>query len=437
MDNREKEQIYQQTLDYLFKQLPMFQRVGPKAFRKDLKNMTAFAAILGNPEKKFPSVHIAGTNGKGSTAHLMAGVLQAHGLKTGLYTSPHYRDFRERIKINGQLIPQEVVVDFVNDYKSVVSAIRPSFFEWSVGLAFHYFAAEEVDVAVIETGLGGRLDSTNIIDPMISVITNISFDHMEFLGDTLPKIASEKAGIIKKGVPVVIGEWNQETRPVFEQTARNQEAPLYYAPDFLQTTFLKESGRKSIYQIVKDKQVYLKDLEVDLQGNFQVKNLTCALSSLLVLSDNLDIFSLKEEKLRNALLNLRQATHFIGRWQWLEENPRVLCDSAHNEGGVKEMIAHLDTLTYKHLHIVLGMVGDKDMRKVLSLFPREARYYFARPSIPRGMAVEVLQEMAAGFGLTGTAFGSVADALQAAKNEAGADDLIFVGGSTFVVAEVV
>jgi dihydrofolate synthase/folylpolyglutamate synthase len=428
---------YRKTLDYLFSQLPMYQRVGPKAFRKDLKNIQTFCELLDHPETRFPSIHIAGTNGKGSTAHILAAILQAHGLKTGLYTSPHYRDFRERIKLNGRLIPKQAVIDFVEKNREKTEAIRPSFFEWGVALAFQYFAAQKVDVAVIETGLGGRLDSTNVITPLLSLITNISYDHMNFLGDTLAKIAFEKAGIIKPEVPVVIGEWDSETRPVFEQVAAERNAPLVYAPEGVEVIFKEEDLDSTLVDVKREGQVVLEDLRVQLRGAYQAKNLRSALSALWVLAEKGGVFRLEEEKLRAGLANLRERTRFIGRWQLLSQMPRVLCDSAHNPGGVEMAMAQLKELSFEKLHIVLGLVNDKDMRDVLALFPRQARYYFARPDIPRGMEAAALKELAAAFGLEGRTYSSVRNALRAAKRAAGPDDLIYVGGSTFVVAEVV
>jgi dihydrofolate synthase/folylpolyglutamate synthase len=428
---------YKKTLDYLFHQLPMYQRVGPKAFKKDLRNIQAFCALLGHPEKQFPSIHIAGTNGKGSTAHILSAVLQAHGFKTGLYTSPHYRDFRERIKINGKLIPKQAVIDFVEKFRNQTEEIRPSFFEWGVALAFHHFAEQKVDIAVIETGLGGRLDSTNVIHPLISLITNISYDHMNFLGDTLAKIAFEKAGIIKPGVPVVIGEWNEETRPVFEQVAAERSSPLFYAPDLIEVKPTREGIDSTVFKVYRDGKRLFDELPVQLRGAYQAKNLQCSLAGLILLAEKAGWFEIQEEKLRAGLENLRDRTRFIGRWQLLSENPRVLCDSAHNLGGVEMAMAQLKEIPFENLHIVLGIINDKDMRKVLSLFPTDARYYFARPDIPRGMDASQLQELAGTLGLQGRKYSSVRNALRAARRAAGPEDLVYVGGSTFVVAEVV
>lgn len=428
---------YAETLEYLFSQLPMFQRVGPKAFRKDLTNMQAFSALLGHPENRFPSIHIAGTNGKGSTAHLISALLQAHGFKTGLYTSPHYRDFRERIKIDGHLIPESAVVEFVEANRKSVDQLRPSFFEWSVALAFQYFADEAVDIAVIETGLGGRLDSTNIITPLLSVITNISYDHMNFLGDTLEKIAFEKAGIIKNQVPVVIAEWEEETQPVFERVALERKAPLYYAPDQLQVNLLRDHADNSVFEVSRGGKLWLPELAVEVHGGYQSKNLTGALAALQVLEKETGFVQLSDERIRTGLKNLKGLTNFIGRWQWLGKDPGILADSAHNLAGVREAMAQVSRLPFNNLHMVLGMVGDKDMTKVLALFPPTATYYFSCPNIPRGMPAARLQELAAQFNLKGDTYTSISEALKVAKGAAQPNDLIYVGGSTFVVAEVI
>lgn len=415
----------------------MYQRVGKTAFKKNLDNIRALCEALGNPQDQFPCIHLAGTNGKGTTAHLLSAVLQAQGYKTGLYTSPHYRDFRERIKIDGQLISRQKVIRFVAEQQALIERIRPSFFEITVALAFHTFAQAKVDFAVIETGLGGRLDSTNIIHPILSIITNISLDHQQFLGDTLPEIAGEKAGIIKPRIPVVIGEDQAAVKSVFVAKAKVENSPIYFAAQNYRVNLLATTGgRKSIYQVWKKGQLFLDQLTVDLRGPFQNKNLATLLQSLEVLEEYGHL-KLSEERLRYALLHLRELSYYIGRWQILAESPLTITDSAHNEGGLTIVMEAVEQLPKAALHIVLGTVNDKDLAKILRLMPPSAYYYFARPNIPRGLAAETLQSQAATFGLNGRTYTSVKNAWRAAKRKAQAEDVIFIGGSTFVVAEVI
>lgn len=436
---------YQQTIDYLYQQLPMFTRVGASAFKKDLTNTLALCGALDNPQTKFPTIHVAGTNGKGSTAHLLAAVLQSLGLKTGLYVSPHYRDFRERIKINGEYVSKKYVKEFVAQHSSLFEDIQPSFFEMTVAMAFDYFATEGVDIAVIEVGLGGRLDSTNIISPMVSVITNISFDHMDMLGNTLPLIAFEKAGIIKPHTPVVIGEEQGETTPVFLQKAAECDAPIHFASQNFDVQLVESDLEFSDFE-VKHKDVNQKEdisrLKVNLNGAYQSKNIATVLQTIEVLK-TLPFFAdytgggQWAEAIHKGFEELKSLTNFIGRWQIIHRNPIVLCDSAHNEGGLSLAMSQLKSLTFNQLHIVLGMVKDKDISKMLSLLPSEATYFFCKANIPRGMSAEDLKELAAGFGLHGKAYPSVKRALVAAKRQANPKDLVYVGGSTFVVAEVI
>ena len=426
---------YQQTLDYLFQQLPMFQRVGAVAFKKDLTNIKALCELLGNPQEQFPSIHLAGTNGKGSTAHILASVLQAHGLKVGVHTSPHYRDFRERIKINGALASEQFVIDFVEKHKSAWQEIQPSFFELAVAMAFQYFAEQKVDIAIIETGLGGELDSTNIIMPLLSVITNISYDHQKFLGDTLPEIASAKAGIIKQNIPVVIGEKQTEITHVFEAKAKTENTPILYASDHIEAQFLSNDLHHSTFDIYKNEDLLYEKLEVNLIGNYQRLNLQTALQALELLPS--DLFQLEEEELRTGLKNLKKSTHFLGRWQVLSETPLVLADSAHNEAGIQSAMQYLHSFSFEQLHIVLGFANDKDLDKVLPLFPENATYYFAKADVPRGLNAQILMEKAATFDLVGETYSSVKAALEKAKQKAKEEDLIYVGGSIFVLAEVV
>lgn len=429
---------YKQTLNYLYTQLPMYQRVGQAAFKKDLTNIIKLCDALDNPQQKFPTIHIAGTNGKGSTAHLIASVLQARGLKVGLYTSPHYRDFRERIKINGEYIPEQGVVDFVDNNRKHFEAIKPSFFEITVALAFDYFANEKVDYAIIETGLGGRLDSTNIIQPVLSVITNISFDHQQFLGDTLPLIAGEKAGIIKSKTPVVIGEKQPETMSVFIKKAREMDAPIYFSTDTLKPTLLRKRFDGQFFEIKKGRTILFPNIKLNLIGNYQVKNMLTALQAILIF-DNIKKTPEKESlnSIKKGFSIVKSLTNFIGRWEMLGQNPTILCDSAHNEAGLKLAMQEVAEMSFQKLHIVMGVVNDKDVSKVFKFFPKDAAYYFAKPEIPRGLDATILKEKAAELGVEGTVFISVKEALAAAKKAADEEDLIYVGGSTFVVAEVI
>lgn len=416
----------------------MFQRIGPAAFKKDLSNTIELCHQLGNPQAGFLSIHIAGTNGKGSTAHMLAAVFTAAGFKTGLYTSPHYRDFRERIKIDGQLIPKQKVVAFVEKYGPGFEPVKPSFFEWTVALAFHYFETEKVDMAIIETGLGGRLDSTNILSPALSIITNIGYDHQQFLGETLPEIAGEKAGIIKPGVPVVIGETQAETTSVFLKKALELKAPIVFADRHFEAKKTGTTGTHTVYEVKKDGKVVWPNLQLEQSGNYQRKNLATVLQALETFDKtHPGFFPDLPAATRAGLTDLRKLTNFLGRWQLISQQPDVLIDSAHNAEGIQEAMAGLAQLTYAKLHVVLGMVSDKTHYKVLEQFPKEANYYFAKANIPRGLDAAELQKMAANFGLEGRAYASVRRALAAAKRQAAPEDLIFVGGSIFVVAEVV
>ena len=429
-------QQYKETLTYLYQQLPMFQRVGNVAFKKDLTNILVLCEHLKQPQEKFPAIHIAGTNGKGSTTHLLGAMLQASGLKVGLYTSPHYKDFRERIKINGKLISKRHIVDFVKAHSTTFEKIKPSFFEITVALAFDYFAQQKVDIAIIETGLGGRLDSTNIITPLLSVITNISFDHQQFLGDTLPLIAGEKAGIIKPNVPVVIGETQKETKAVFVEKAKKQNAPIVFADRNIQVIEKDQQAHHTLYY-VKGRVFNFNNLSVNLMGTYQQKNIATALQAIAVLNKSTGFQKVSEDSIVAGLKNLKELTYFLGRWQKLGEQPTIICDSGHNQAGVQQILQQLEKLDYQQLHFVLGMVNDKDIGKILKMLPKSARYYFVKANIPRGLAADVLKEQAMAFGLKGRKYSSVKNGLRAAKRNADTQDLIFVGGSTFVVAEVV
>lgn len=427
---------YKETLDYLFYQLPMFQRIGPAAFKKDLGNILALSEALGNPHLQFRSIHLAGTNGKGSTAHMLAAVLQAAGYKVGLYTSPHYRDFRERIKINGEFIGEQQVVDFVERHEGIFAQVKPSFFEITVAMAFSYFATEKVDVAVVETGLGGRLDSTNILQPELSIITNISFDHQQFLGNTLPAIAGEKAGIIKENTPVVIGETQTETQPIFTEKAKQVGAPISFADQEIEAKPIRSTASSTTFEIWRKGELWLEELEVDVKASYQNLNLQTVLQALLVLKEN-HLFNWGLPSLQAGLQQLRKLSRFLGRWQILDRDPLIIADSAHNEGGLKPTLEQLLELPYHNLHLVFGTVRDKELDKVLPLLPKVATYYFAKADVPRGLEADRLKEAASKEGLKGEAYTSVPGALEAAKRAATKEDVIFVGGSIFVVAEVV
>ena len=416
----------------------MFQRIGPMAFKKDLTNIIMACDELGNPQEAFPCIHIAGTNGKGSVAHMLAAIFTASGFSTGLYTSPHYRDFRERVKIDGKLIPKQTVVRFVEEHKSVFEETKASFFEWTVALAFDYFRNEKVDIAIIETGLGGRLDSTNIVTPLVSVITNIGFDHTNMLGETLPLIASEKAGIIKPEVPVVIGETHPETAHIFIQKAKAENAPITFADQLWQATRTCTEGLSAYFYISNGSQPIYNNLQLQHLGMYQQKNLLTTLQTLHVFHQNHPLwFADIEESTRNGLAKLKTLSNFIGRWEFISLDPPVLVDSAHNEDGIRQLSDAFQAMDYQELHFVIGMVNDKTHDKSFALLPKEAHYYFAKANIPRGLDADELLSQASQFGLKGKAYSSVRRALAAAKRRAKKGDLVFVGGSIFTVAEVV
>jgi dihydrofolate synthase/folylpolyglutamate synthase len=431
---------YAETLQYLYTQLPMFTRVGSSAYKEDLTNTIELCKRLDNPQDKFKSVHIGGTNGKGSTSHMLAAVLQTAGYKTGLYTSPHLRDFRERIRINGEMISEQQVINFVAGHQKDFEAISPSFFEMTVGLAFDIFAKEKVDIAVIEVGLGGRLDSTNIITPLLSVITNIGWDHMNILGDTLQLIAGEKAGIIKHGVPVIIGEYQPDIANIFLQKAAKEEADISFASDDFEVKGerIKDKGISELLNIEiknNNSQLSTHNLQLDLTGSYQLKNIKTVLSAVEKLREQ--GFVITDEHLQIALRQVKKLTGLHGRWEVLNTNPLTICDTGHNPEGIKEVLKNIAATPYQHLHFVIGMVNDKDISKVLSMLPTDATYYFCRPDIPRGLEAENLKQQAADFGLFGEIYPNVKAAYLSAQKNAEKDDLVFVGGSTFVVAEVV
>jgi len=432
---------YEETLVYLYTQLPMFQRTGPAAFKKDLGNILKLCDHLGNPHQKFHAIHIAGTNGKGSTGHLLASVLQAAGLKVGLYTSPHYRDFRERIKVNGKFIPKKKVVNFIAEHQSAIRKIGPSFFEITVAMAFEYFEKEPVDIAIIETGLGGRLDSTNILTPLISVITNISFDHQQFLGDTLPAIATEKAGIIKPKTPIVIGEKQPEVFKVFKEKAAKEKAPIHLAngKNNFEILLEKETLKNSFYTVKKNGVVWAKNLPVNIHGPYQTKNIGTALMTLEVLNKTLLFPLITISTIKKGFFALKKLTTYLGRWQLIGQQPSIIADSAHNEAGLKNIFPNhkLAKVTYKKLHIVFGTVSDKEVAKVFPYLPLDAIYYFVKANIPRGYDAVKLQKVAANHGLNGKAYTTVRRGLAAAKRKAEKGDAILICGSIFVVAEVI
>ncbi len=426
---------YEETLKFLFSQLPMFQRIGKAAYKANLDNSLSLDEYFDFPHKSFKTLHIAGTNGKGSVAHMLASVLQESGIKTGLYTSPHLKDFTERIRVNGEAVAKEYVVSFVEDHKQIMESMKPSFFELTVAMAFDYFRKQKVEIAVIETGLGGRLDSTNIIQPEISVITNIGHDHSEFLGSELSEIAREKAGIIKSGVPVVVGETQEEVKGVFLERALERGSEIYFADQHFQVHYsLGTMDGKQKMRILKEGKLLYEGLECDLLGTYQLKNIVTVLQSLEILS-GMGIIIGKDEIL-TGLAKVQENTGLLGRWQVLNTSPYTVCDTAHNIEGIKEVLEQIKNTAYRKLHIVLGMVEGKDEESILRMFPLEAKYYFTQARIPRALPVDKLAEVAQRVGLKGEVIEDVMEAYMQARANAGSDDMIFIGGSTFVVAEV-
>ena len=403
---------YFDTVNWMFSQLPMYQNKGKIAFKKDLTNTLGLAKHLNYPEKKFKSIHVAGTNGKGSTSHMLASVLQEAGFKVGLYTSPHLKDFRERIKVNGKIVSKQFVIQFIKRNKLFLENHKLSFFEMTVGMAFDYFAKQKVDIAIIEVGLGGRLDSTNIITPEVSVITNIGLDHTQFLGDTLELIAHEKAGIIKPNIPIVIGETQKETTPIFKRIAKENNAPIYFADQTIKKTY-----------------------ESDLKGSYQKNNIKTVSQTLTVLQPL--GYNTSEKQIIKGFKNIIKNPGLLGRWQTLQYGPKIICDTAHNREGLTFVMQQLTKEKFSKLHLVIGMVNDKNMDSIIDLFPKEATYYFCKPDIPRGLDAEILKQHFIEIGYEGKAYDTVNEALEFAKKQAKSDDLIYVGGSTFVVAEII
>lgn len=419
----------------MFNKLPMYQRIGEAAYKADLNNTIELLNLLNNPQKSFKSVHVAGTNGKGSVSHSLASIFQEAGYKTGLYTSPHLRDFRERIRLNGKMIPEENVVDFIDKYRYKFEKMKLSFFEMTVGMAFDYFCKEKVDMAIIEVGMGGRLDSTNVINPELSIITNISMDHMKFLGDSLKKIAGEKAGIIKSKIPVVIGETQSKIKDVFLKKAKKCNSPIYFADQLIKckkihTNFIDYQ----IFDVWKNNTLYLKDVKYPLLGYYQKKNLTTIVCAIEFLKKS---FKLDTKDIYNGLEYVVKNTNLMGRWQILGKNPLIIADIGHNVAGIKETIIQLNDMNFSKLHFVLGIVKDKDIDGILKLLPHYAEYYFCKANIDRGLDANILYEKAFKLGLRGMVYDSVSQAYYSAYNKAGFDDVIFVGGSNFTVAEII
>jgi dihydrofolate synthase/folylpolyglutamate synthase len=425
---------YRGTLDFLYSRLPMFHRIGAAAYKADLKNTLLLCELLDHPEKKFKSIHIAGTNGKGSTSHMLAAIFQTAGYKTGLYTSPHLVDFRERIRINGKMIEEEKVTSFVERYKNDFEKIDLSFFEWTVGLCFDYFAEEKVDIAIIETGLGGRLDSTNVIIPELSLITNISLDHTNLLGKTVQEIAAEKAGIIKEHVPVIIGEFKESTNHIFVQKAKEAGSDISFASENANVVLVNETPAIQSLDVTIDDVEEYKNLELDLTGIYQTKNIPGVLMAVWLMQKQ--GWKISNKHVYDALKYVKTMTGLSGRWQILKDKPLTICDVAHNEAGILEIVRQLSKMSFQHLHFVIGMVNDKDVSGVLGLLPKDATYYFCKAKIPRALEADELRSIAKQIGLKGDSYISVADALTSAQKVAGVNDVVFVGGSTFVVAEV-
>jgi len=425
---------YQQTLDYLFSQLPMYQREGKSAYKANLDNTIAFDNYFESPHKQYKTIHIAGTNGKGSVSHMIASIFQEAGYKTGLYTSPHLRDFRERIKVDGKMIPEKNVIDFVENHQPIIDKLKPSFFEMTVAMAFEYFANCNVDIAIIETGMGGRLDSTNIITPKLSVITNIGLDHTQFLGDTIALVAGEKAGIIKPNVPVVIGEWHKESATVFDKKAEEIGTSITYADSNYSVSGFQNKERHQAIEVINNNNNQSDIYDLELLGLYQQKNILTVLSGIDLVKEE---FKITKNNIYQGLKNVVTNTGLLGRWQILDTNPLTICDTGHNTEGINYILEQLKQTKYNKLHFVLGMVNDKDVKTVLKMLPKDAEYYFTNAKIPRAMPAAELAEKAINIGLQGKIYKSVEEAKKNAKKNAADNDLIFIGGSTFVVAEVV
>jgi dihydrofolate synthase/folylpolyglutamate synthase len=425
---------YQQTIDYLFARLPMFSRIGAAAFKKDLTNIKKLCDFLDHPYRKFKSIHIAGTNGKGSVSHMLAAILQTAGYKTGLYTSPHLKDFRERIKVNGEMVSEGFIVDFTEKIKTISEEIEPSFFEITVAMAFEYFAEQNIDVAVIETGLGGRFDSTNIITPELSVITNIGWDHMNILGDSLEKIAFEKAGIIKQNVPVVLGEVLPETKKIFNEVAAESKSPLFIATEKKQAINWNWKDHQLIVEVAEQHRTDHQLYHLDLPGLYQTKNLVTVLEICSLLQQQ--GWNIEEEDIKTGLQHTKKLTGLHGRWDVIHQHPLIVLDVAHNEDGIKMLMEQIEVTPHHHLHIILGIVRDKEADRILNLFPRLANYYFTQADIPRALDANILKEKAMEHELQGELYQNVNDAIKAALAKSTKEDLVIVCGSVFLVGEV-
>ena len=426
---------YQDTLHFLFTQLPVFQRDGASAYKPTIANTIALCEVLGNPQEKFKSIHVAGTNGKGSTSHQLAAIFQAAGYKTGLYTSPHLKDFRERIRVNGECIPEQNVIDFAATHEDLFEKIKPSFFEMTVAMAFEYFANQQVEIAIIEVGMGGRLDSTNIIQPELCLITNISFDHQAYLGHTLEAIAGEKAGIIKQEVPVVIASTQKATQAVFKEKAATQNAPIYFADQLYHLQRTSNSNQQYLEIEYTDTLGKVQKFQSDLTGIYQLKNITGVLCAIDLLKEKFP--KINNQIIASALSKVKSLTGLKGRWEVLSENPLCIADTGHNEDGIQQILTQLSFCDYEQLHWVMGMVNDKDLNAVLALLPKNAIYYFCKPNIPRGLDEKILQNTAQTFNLNGACYSSVQEAFDVAKMTAKNTDLVLIAGSTFIVAEII
>lgn len=427
---------YQETIDYLLSYLPMFQRIGAAAYKADIYNTVELMKALGNPEKKFKSIHVAGTNGKGSSSHLIASILREKGLKVGLHTSPHLKDFRERIKIDNKMCDEEFVINFVENNKELIKRIKPSFFETAVAMAFTYFAQENVDIAIIEVGMGGRLDSTNVINPLACLITNISFDHTQFLGNSLEAIAQEKAGIIKQNTPVVISQTQKETQNVFSSKANEKNSPICFADSYLSCENVNHSQGLLKMDIYKNGVERIKNLQSSLSGYYQQKNILGVVALIDTLNQYHN-FNISDEEIKQGIENLSSNFPIAGRWQTLCNKPLTICDTGHNEDGLKYVIEQIKNTPHEKLRFVLAMVNDKDVNKVLSMLDKDAEYYLSQAKIPRALPVDELAEKAMQAGLSFTKYDTISQALTQAQQDSKENDLVFVGGSTFTVAEVV
>ncbi len=434
---KSKIKTYKQALNYIYSKLPIFQRQGPKALKYDLSNIENFCKKIDNPQYKFKTIHIAGTNGKGTTSHILASIFKEAGYKTGLYTSPHYKDFRERIKINGKYIPKSKLTEFISSNQNIIENLKPSYFELSVAMAFDYFANEKVDIAIIEVGLGGRLDSTNIINPLLSIITNISFDHTQTLGDTLYEIAMEKAGIIKVKTPVIIGEKQNECLPAYKKISNYKDAPLYYSDDVVNVKEIKRNLRCKKFKLAPSLWG-TKTIKTDILGPFSYKNIKYALSAIYIFLQYYgDNWEIKTKQITKGIRHVKKNTKYIGRWHIVSKNPLTIADGAHNIGAIKETVSYINQIEHKKLHIILGVVADKEWNKIMALLPKDAIYYFTKANIPRAMDENQLMTMASGYDLKGKAFSNAMVAKDEALSKAGENDLILILGSIYLVGEII